>query len=146
MAEVKYTFTKFIAALEGDDFNILETEWLDWATIYVSKMPELLNQGIHGGDCTSESHPCRLCVLETQLAEYRRYVNDSDAFLVENGLFKGRRFESVKKLAGIFPQGKIFIEVSPNLLRREEHPDGISRVDLTYLAKYDIMKYFKQID
>ncbi len=68
----KYTFVEFIAAQEGDDFNVIEPENLTWATGFVESMGQSTNW-IHEGDCTKQNHSCPLCVYELYLKEYREY-------------------------------------------------------------------------
>jgi hypothetical protein len=68
----KYTFIEFIAAQEGDNFNVIERENLEWAKSFVKGMGESSNS-IHEGDCTKQNHTCALCVYELYLKEYREY-------------------------------------------------------------------------
>ncbi len=68
----KYTFVEFIAAQEGDDFNVIEPDNLTWATGFVESMGQSANW-IHEGDCTKQNHSCPLCVYELYLKEYREY-------------------------------------------------------------------------
>ena len=68
----KYTFVEFIAAQEGDDFNVIERENLEWAISFVISMGESSNL-IHEGDCTKQNHTCTLCLYELYLKEYREY-------------------------------------------------------------------------
>jgi hypothetical protein len=68
----KYTFIEFIAAQEGDDFNVIEGDNLAWARSFVKGMGDLPNWE-HEGDCTKENYTCTLCVYEQYLKEYREY-------------------------------------------------------------------------
>jgi hypothetical protein len=68
----KYTFIEFIAAQEGDDFNVIEGDNLAWARSFVKGMGDLPNWE-HEGDCTKENYTCTLCVYELYLKEYREY-------------------------------------------------------------------------
>ena len=68
----KYTFVEFIAAQEGDDFNVIEGDNLEWAISFVISMGESSNL-IHEGDCTKQNHTCTLCLYELYLKEYREY-------------------------------------------------------------------------
>jgi putative lipase involved disintegration of autophagic bodies len=68
----KYTFVEFIAAQEGDDFNVIEPGNLAWATGFVGSMGRSANW-IHEGDCTKQNVSCSLCVYEIYLREYREY-------------------------------------------------------------------------
>jgi hypothetical protein len=68
----KYTFIEFIAAQEGDDFNVIEGDNLAWARSFVKGMGDLPNWR-HEGDCTKENYTCTLCVYELYLKEYREY-------------------------------------------------------------------------
>jgi putative lipase involved disintegration of autophagic bodies len=68
----KYTFVEFIAALEGDDFNVIEPSNLKWAKDSVESMGNISDL-IHLGDCTKQNISCPLCVYEIYLKEYREY-------------------------------------------------------------------------
>ncbi len=68
----KYTFVEFIAAQEGDDFNVIEPSNLTWAENFVKYMGDVGNL-FHIGDCTKQNHTCTLCVYELYLKEYREY-------------------------------------------------------------------------
>jgi hypothetical protein len=68
----KYTFIEFIAAQEGDDFNVIEPSNLTWAESFVKYMGDTGNL-FHIGDCTKQNHTCTLCVYELYLKEYREY-------------------------------------------------------------------------
>lgn len=68
----KYTFAEFIAAQEGDDFNVIEPANLTWANSFVEGMKDTGNL-IHDGDCTKQNVSCPLCVYEIYLKEYREY-------------------------------------------------------------------------
>ena len=68
----KYTFVEFIAAQEGDDFNVIEQDNLDWAKGFVESMGRS-GKWIHEGDCTKQNVSCPLCVYELYLKEYREY-------------------------------------------------------------------------
>jgi hypothetical protein len=71
----KYTFIEFIAAQEGNDFNVIEGDNLAWARSFVKGMGDLPNWE-HEGDCTKQNHTCTLCVYELYLKEYREYYFD----------------------------------------------------------------------
>lgn len=74
----KYKFVEFIAAQEGDDFNVIEPSNMEWATGFVGSMGRSANW-IHEGDCTKQNHSCPLCVYEVYLKEYREYyLNQED--------------------------------------------------------------------
>jgi hypothetical protein len=73
----KYTFVEFIAAQEGDDFNVIEGDNLEWAISFVISMGESSNL-IHEGDCTKQNHTCTLCLYELYLKEYREYFFKED--------------------------------------------------------------------
>jgi hypothetical protein len=73
----KYTFSEFIAAQEGDDFNVIEHSNLTWANSFVGGMSEIGNF-THRGDCTKENVSCALCVYEIYLTEYREYYFSTD--------------------------------------------------------------------
>jgi hypothetical protein len=68
----KYTFEEFIAAEEGDDFNVIEPNNLKWAKGFVKSMGDSGNL-IHFGDCTKQAISCPLCVYELYLSEYHQY-------------------------------------------------------------------------
>lgn len=68
----KYTFVEFIAAQEGDDFNVIEQDNLNWAKDFVESMGRS-GKWIHEGDCTKQNVSCPLCVYELYLKEYREY-------------------------------------------------------------------------
>lgn len=72
----KYTFIEYLAACEGDDFNNLESSWIQWATDLVDDIPKILKEEKHDGDCTKQSHTCNFCLIETLLNEYYRYYFD----------------------------------------------------------------------
>jgi hypothetical protein len=73
----KYTFIEFIAAQEGDDFNVIEGDNLAWARSWIKGMGDLPNP-IHEGDCTKENYTCTLCLYELYLKEYREYFFKED--------------------------------------------------------------------
>ena len=68
----KYTFVEFIAAQEGDDFNVIEPSNLEWAKRFVGSMGNLSDWS-HYGDCTKQNVSCPLCLFELYLKEYREY-------------------------------------------------------------------------
>jgi hypothetical protein len=68
----KYTFVEFIAAQEGDDFNVIEPHNLTWAKSFVKGMDDIGNL-VHHGDCTKQNISCPLCIYELYLKEYREY-------------------------------------------------------------------------
>ena len=71
----KYTFREYIAAVEGADFDVLEEEELKSADDFLNSFSDVF-KSVHRGDCTSESMPCGLCVLEILLSDYRKYFFD----------------------------------------------------------------------
>jgi len=73
---MKYTFIEYLAACEGEDFDIIEDSNIEWAKHFVSKISEMLEEGIHEGDCTKQPHTCNLCCIETMLQEYYDYRFD----------------------------------------------------------------------
>lgn len=68
----KYTFVEFIAAQEGNDFNIIEPDNLEWAKRFMGYMGNCADL-VHHGDCTKHNVSCALCVYEMYLKEYREY-------------------------------------------------------------------------
>lgn len=74
----KYTFVEFIAAQEGNDFNVIEPGNLAWATGF-GKSLGISPTRVHSGDCTKENIPCLLCVIEIYLKEYREYYFNKEA-------------------------------------------------------------------
>jgi hypothetical protein len=81
----KYTFIEFIAAQEGDDFNVIEGDNLAWARSFVKGMGDLPNWR-HEGDCTKENYTCTLCVYELYLKEYREYYFKEEETLEQASL------------------------------------------------------------
>ena len=81
----KYTFIEFIAAQEGDDFNVIEGDNLAWARSFVKGMGDLPNWE-HEGDCTKENYTCTLCVYEQYLKEYREYYFKEEETLEQASL------------------------------------------------------------
>jgi len=81
----KYTFIEFIAAQEGDDFNVIEDHNLGWARSFVKGMGDLPNPK-HEGDCTKENYTCTLCVYELYLKEYREYFFKEEETLEQASL------------------------------------------------------------
>ena len=76
----KYTFVEFQAAMEGEDFDVLEESWVDHYRNYNNNhTPNSLND-VHSGDCTKSCHTCDLCLLEYNLKEYREYFFDEAAW------------------------------------------------------------------
>jgi hypothetical protein len=68
----KLTFKEWLASQETEDGSI-ETGWLDY---WNKVLPTLVSDEMtrrHNGDCTKESNPCGLCMLERLLSEYREY-------------------------------------------------------------------------
>jgi hypothetical protein len=80
----KYTFVEFIAAHESDDFDNIDQSSLDWAKNFISYYPMLLESEYHSGDCTNQIHSCPLCLLETYLADYRKYNFDEAEWRYNN--------------------------------------------------------------
>jgi hypothetical protein len=81
----KYTFIEFIAAQEGDNFNVIEGDNLAWARSFVKGMGDLPNWE-HEGDCTKENYTCTLCVYEQYLKEYREYYFKEEETLEQASL------------------------------------------------------------
>ena len=79
----KYTFVEFVAALECDDFDVLEESWLKWAKEFVSHL-NTDEVGVHYGDCTNQPISCYLCVIETLLKDYREYYFNEERWRKEN--------------------------------------------------------------
>lgn len=68
----RYTFEEFIAAKEGEDFNVIEPANLEWAKKICKEMGNV-GSLVHEGDCTSLPITCLLCTYEEWLNDYRRY-------------------------------------------------------------------------
>lgn len=82
----KYTFAEFTAALEGDDFNVIEPNLLEWATKFIESMGKA-GSLVHHGDCTHHAISCLLCAYERMLSEYHTYyfspkLYDQDSSLI----------------------------------------------------------------
>jgi hypothetical protein len=84
MDRPKYKFNEFLAAMESDDFDIIEESWLEWANKFISSIPNVLMTDYHGGDCTKMPAPCPICVYETLLTDYREYYFDEENWRKEN--------------------------------------------------------------
>ena len=81
----KYTFVEFVAALEGEDFDVLEDSWLEWSKKFIEVLPKShLSFGRHQGDCTRESVVCELCLYEYYLREFKVYSLDEEKFRKEH--------------------------------------------------------------
>jgi hypothetical protein len=61
--EDKYSFAEWLASEQGESVG--------WCEDFIS---DLAASGKHKGDCTKESQPCSLCLLELLLEDYRKYV------------------------------------------------------------------------
>lgn len=83
MENKKYTFIEFIAALDSDDFDNIDPNWLKWAEGLIDKYPKMLNAG-HAGDCTKMPISCNLCVLESLLSDYREYFFNEEEWRNNN--------------------------------------------------------------
>lgn len=79
----KYLFVEFLAAMEGDDFDVLEKSWLDHYQRFVDRIPEML-QTVHYGDCTRSCQTCDICLLEGFLKDYREYYFNEDKWRKDN--------------------------------------------------------------
>jgi hypothetical protein len=66
----KLTFPEFIALYDSEE---KENPNPDWAAHWRTQLPNMISSNIHMGDCTRQSCPCNLCMLETWLREYREY-------------------------------------------------------------------------
>ncbi len=83
----KYNLLEFIAASEGEYFDVIEPDNLEWAKDAISNWSEsILKNPIHQGDCTKESQPCNLCVLEMTLKEYHDYRFHFNHFIIQEGI------------------------------------------------------------
>lgn len=69
-----YNFIEYIAAFESKDFNSVEEDKIEWARNFIHSITNNIENEVHLGDCTNEIHPCNLCVLESMLSEYRKYI------------------------------------------------------------------------
>lgn len=74
----KYNFTEFVAALEGDDFDVIESINLQWASTTFIDIS--LQNLVHGGDCTKMPGSCYLCHLEQYLTDFYQYTFHEDEF------------------------------------------------------------------
>lgn len=83
---MKYTFIEFLAAYEGDDFDVIDPMWLDHYKKSVNAYSEMLEKESHGGDCTKEPYTCGLCLIEHQLKDYREYVFNEEKWRNDNGI------------------------------------------------------------
>lgn len=63
------TFKQFVA-----EYNAADVLWAD------QFVKGLIEAPYHKGDCTRESQPCSLCVLETLLEEYHEYCKKQNQF------------------------------------------------------------------
>lgn len=79
----KYTFVEFIAALDCDDFDVLEDSWVKWAEQFVTHLNSP-DSNYHHGDCTKQPVSCYLCVMETLLKDYREYYFNEEEWRKEN--------------------------------------------------------------
>ncbi len=80
----KYTFVEFIAALETEDFDIIDKDWLIWANKFVDAYPEVFKKGIHDGDCTKQPFSCMLCLMDTLLLDYKEYYFNEKKWREDN--------------------------------------------------------------
>lgn len=80
----KYTFVEFVAALESKDFDKIDEAWLVWANKFMNDQKEVFKKCIHAGDCTKQSHTCGLCLIETLLADYKRYYFQEEQWRKDN--------------------------------------------------------------
>ena len=94
----KYTFMEFIAAQEGDDFNVIEQDNLDWAKGFVESMGRS-GKWIHEGDCTKQNVSCPLCVYELYLKEYREYYFSEEP---KERTFTTNEMEFIKNCIGFY--------------------------------------------
>ena len=83
---MKYTFIEFISACESEDFDKIESKWLDWGKKFVTSYPLIMEKEYHGGDCTRESYSCPLCLMETLLSDYKEYNFNEEKWREENGV------------------------------------------------------------
>lgn len=79
----KYNLIQFLAAFEGEYFDIIEPDNLEWAE---NSITTLLKNPVHQGDCTEESQPCMLCMIEDTLRQYHDYRFNFDSFIKKEGM------------------------------------------------------------
>lgn len=80
----KYTFAEFVGAIEGDDFDNPTKNDLMWGNQFVDYFPEMMKTQQHGGDCTKEPYTCPICIYQTLLTDYEKYVFDEENWRKEN--------------------------------------------------------------
>lgn len=83
MSITKYSFREFVAAYNGKDFDDLNNANFKFADYILNTIE---NDKKHDGDCTNQSSPCELCMLETLLKEYHEYYFNEEKWREENGI------------------------------------------------------------
>ena len=93
-----YTFVEWLAACDSKDFNNYDKLEYTFAIDFIQQIMNdiLINGGIHYGDCTNQSCPCDMCILESKLTDYREYVFDTEKWLEENKEFIKKNKEIIK--------------------------------------------------
>ena len=78
----KYSFSEFLAAQEGRDFDVVEESWLNWSDKFVNSIPDILfsdrpyPQGTPGN--------CPTNVIAQELQSYLDYYYDEEKWRKEN--------------------------------------------------------------
>ena len=54
-----------------------EDESYVWTKIFIeSTFQDAIKNPLHSGDCTDENFTCNLCLIESMLSEYHKYVKE----------------------------------------------------------------------
>ena len=80
----KYTLAEFIAALESEDFDSIDSKWLTWANGQMINLLHPLSRQKHDGDCTKQPFTCSLCLLQHYLEDYKQYFFNEEAWRKDN--------------------------------------------------------------
>lgn len=82
----KYSFVEYLAAMEGENFDVLEPKYLTWAKDFVTYLMGVLHTEFHHGDCTKAACSCPFCSLEGNLEDYKEYYFNTEQWRKERGL------------------------------------------------------------
>jgi hypothetical protein len=88
----KYNFIEFIAALEGDDFNVINPDNLLWAEDFIQAYDGKWSTLRHNGDCIGWSQPCTICTIEQYFEEYREYCLNEKEWREKNKTMSCNQF------------------------------------------------------
>jgi hypothetical protein len=83
MRSSKYTLVEFLTALESEDFDEIDENWIGWSKDFLSKLNSNLSDS-HNEDCDKTKSSCYLCTIENLLKNYREYYHNEEQWRKNN--------------------------------------------------------------